>query len=171
MEHDRLAGQRWPNASASASPAARSCIDAVRRFNRFYTQRIGVLREVSTIASTRSPKFACSTSSPAPYIRRSHRPGDIGWVISRHGALYAQEYGWDDTFEALVAEIAAKFLKRFDPAHERCWIADRNGHNVGSVFLVRRSPTVAQLRLLSVEPSARGLGIGRHLVDECISFA
>ena len=114
---------------------------------------------------------ATPSRSGAPYLVRNHRPGDIGWVISRHGALYAQEYGWDDTFEALVAEIAAKFLKHFDPQCERCWIAERDGHNIGSVFLVRRSPTVAQLRLLSVEPSARGLGIGRHLVDECISFA
>jgi len=115
--------------------------------------------------------LATPSRSTAPYRLRNHHPGDIGWVISRHGALYAQEYGWDDTFEALVAEIAAKFLKHFDPQCERCWIAERDGHNIGSVFLVRRSPTVAQLRLLSVEPSARGLGIGRHLVDECISFA
>jgi DNA-binding MarR family transcriptional regulator/GNAT superfamily N-acetyltransferase len=114
---------------------------------------------------------AAPSRSSAPYVLRNQRPGDIGWVISRHGALYAQEYGWDDTFEALVAEIAAKFVQHFDPQYERCWIAERDGHNVGSVFLVRRSPTVAQLRLLLVEPSARGLGIGRHLAAECISFA
>jgi DNA-binding MarR family transcriptional regulator/GNAT superfamily N-acetyltransferase len=106
-----------------------------------------------------------------PYLLRSHQPGDMGWIVHRHGALYSQEYGWNEDFEALVAEFVAKFIRNYDANREHCWIAERDGEIVGSVFLVEQSKFTARLRLLFVEPKARGLGIGSRLVGECIRFA
>jgi DNA-binding MarR family transcriptional regulator/N-acetylglutamate synthase-like GNAT family acetyltransferase len=102
---------------------------------------------------------------------REHRAGDMGWIIQQHGALYAQEYGWNEQFEALVAEICVKFLRSFDPSCERCWIAECAGVAVGCIMLVRSSRTIGKLRLLLVDPSQRGRGIGDKLVTECLAFA
>lgn len=105
------------------------------------------------------------------YILRPHRPGDMGWVISAHGEIYAEEFGWNIEFEAFVAEIAAKFIKEFDPVWENCWIAEKDGERIGAVFVVRHSKRVAKLRMLIVDPRGRGLGLGRRLVEECLRFA
>jgi DNA-binding MarR family transcriptional regulator/GNAT superfamily N-acetyltransferase len=115
--------------------------------------------------------LGASPVSRPPAVLREPRPGDIGWIVQSHGSLYASEYGFDSSFEGLVAEIVAKFLSSFDASRERCWIADIDGTQVGSVFLVRHTDDVAKLRLLLVDPAGRGQRLGQRLVAECIMFA
>jgi DNA-binding MarR family transcriptional regulator/GNAT superfamily N-acetyltransferase len=128
------------------------------------TQLIAAMQAIEGLLAGEPPV------APA-YVLRAHQPGDMGWIVSRHGQIYAQEYGWDARLEALCAEIVAEFVRNFDPQRERCWIAERDGENVGTVMLVKENAEVARLRLLLVDPKARGLGLGTRLVDECIRFA
>lgn len=141
---------------------------------------VGAMLAAHTVANQRRLVAAMATIADVlgtpererpPYMLRPHQPGDMGWVVHRHAVLYAEEYGFDERFEALVATIVAEFVDQFEPRRERCWIAEIDGEIVGSVFLVRQSDTAAKLRLLLVEPTARGLGLGARLVTECIRFA
>jgi DNA-binding MarR family transcriptional regulator/GNAT superfamily N-acetyltransferase len=131
-------------------------------------QLLDSMRTIESLLASRP-----ATLQQAPLVLRLHRPGDMGWVVHRQAVLYAQEYGWDESYEALISRIVADFIDRFDPRRERCWIAERDGEIVGSVFLIKHPERagVAQLRLLYVERTARGLGIGRRLVHECTQFA
>jgi DNA-binding MarR family transcriptional regulator/ribosomal protein S18 acetylase RimI-like enzyme len=155
-------------AFAPLDARARSEIAAILR-PLAETQQRRLLAAMATIEAT----LAADTLHRAepPFLLRPHRLGDMGWVIGRHAALYAEEYGWNEEFEAFVAEIAAKFIRNFDAKRECCWIAEIDGAIMGSGFLVEQSQTIAQLRMLLVEPGARGLGIGKKLVEECIRFA
>jgi DNA-binding MarR family transcriptional regulator/GNAT superfamily N-acetyltransferase len=136
--------------------------------------RSNLIRSMGTIEDVLNTTAEAKEQTGAkPFTLRSHRPGDMGWVVHREGALYAQEYGWDERFEALAARVVADFIEHFDPACERCWMAERDGESLGHIFLVKHpeQPGVAKLRLLLVEPSARGMGVGHALVAECVRFA
>jgi DNA-binding MarR family transcriptional regulator/GNAT superfamily N-acetyltransferase len=141
------------------------------------TRRQAVLEGMQSVQSALAGIGVRATAETDEIVYRTHRPGDMGWVVQRHGELYCQEYGWDETFEALVAQIACEFIRRRDAERERCWIAECRGRRVGCVFLVAADAadaggaSAAKLRLLLVEPAARGLGVGRRLVAECVEFA
>jgi DNA-binding MarR family transcriptional regulator/N-acetylglutamate synthase-like GNAT family acetyltransferase len=130
-------------------------------------QQTSVLQAMSQIQTV----LGDGPATNEPYVIRTHRTADLSWIAYRHAVLYRQEYGWNEAFEALVLEITAHFLKHYDPDAERCWVAERSGEILGCVLLVKSSKQSAKLRLLLVEPSARGLGIGKRLVEECIRFA
>jgi DNA-binding MarR family transcriptional regulator/GNAT superfamily N-acetyltransferase len=133
-------------------------------------QQARLVAAMQTIESLLGEKSTVEAATPS-YILREPRHGDFGWIVSRHAELYAQEYGWTEPFEGLCAQIVADFVNNYDGKLERCWIAEMNGENVGTVMLVKDAPGVARLRLLLVDPKARGLKLGQRLVDECVSFA
>jgi len=157
------------------TPAGRRAFAPLDR--RAHDEMAAMLRPLAApaqeriVAAMREIESLLSPERGAPIVLRSPQPGDLGWVVSAHGALYSTEFGYDVTFEALVAEIVAGFARRFDPKREACWIAERGGVRLGSIFLVAKSKTVSKLRLFLVEPAARGTGVGSRLVDECIRFA
>ncbi|MHA2497370.1 MAG: bifunctional helix-turn-helix transcriptional regulator/GNAT family N-acetyltransferase [Candidatus Hodarchaeales archaeon] len=133
------------------------------------SDQLRLIKAMKTIASILDEGFKYSE----PFFLRTHHSGDMGWVTYRHGVIYSQEYGWNEEFEALVSQIVADFIKNYNPTRERCWIAEMHGEPVGSVFLVQDPEDVAtaKLRLLLVEPRARGLGLGTRLVEECVRFS
>jgi DNA-binding MarR family transcriptional regulator/N-acetylglutamate synthase-like GNAT family acetyltransferase len=135
-----------------------------RLADRQQQRLVGAMQTIECLLGEAGPEHAA-------FVLRQHQPGDMGWVVQRHGVLYAQEYGYDAQFEALVASIVAKFLQHYDPQRERCWIAERQGEMLGCVFLVKASKTIGKLRLFLVEPEARGAGIGHALTEACLRFA
>ena len=145
-------------------------VNASRREVAAMLQRLPPTAQQELVAAMGQIQGLLGETSPS-YILRNPQPGDMGWIIHRQAVLYAQEYGWNNEYEALVAEILTKFVREFDPARERCWIAEKDGKVIGSVFIVRQDDTTAKLRLLYVDPCARGLGIGSRLVNECLRFS
>ena len=159
--------------TAAGRRAIRALDSSARREIAALTRPLGDAQRHDLLAAMRTIEATLDTRDrdQMPVTLRSHRPGDIGWVVQRHGELYFREYGWNEEFEALVAQIGAEFIRNLDPARERCWIAERGARRIGCVFVVKQNRTVAKLRLLLVEPDARGIGLGRRLIDECVRFA
>ncbi len=162
----------------SLTPEGRAVFEPLQQRSREEAARLlaplpASQRETLVASLARAQGLLEAQGAPGSHtaVLREPRPGDMGWVVQQHGELYAREYGWNSEFEALVAEIVAGMIRQHDPVHERGWIAELNGERVGSVFVVRKSETEAQLRLLILSPAARGLGLGGRLTDECLAFA
>jgi len=134
-------------------------------------ERLSEPQQLQLIASMKQIQTLLEGGQPTTYLLRDPQPGDMGLVVHQQTAIYSREYGWNSEFEALVSEVVAKYLREFDPTGERCWIAEKDGKVVGSVFVIRHDETTAKLRMLYVDASARGLGIGNRLVEECLRFA
>ena len=173
---------RTPSASDARRRELRLTAAGRRAFaplnRRAHDEMVAMLRPLPVAAQSRLlssmrevEALLSPQEKPGPVVIRGPRPGDMGWVVAAHGALYAAEYGYDVTFEALVARIVADFVERFDARRDGCWIAESHGVPVGSIFLVRKSKSVAKLRLFLVDPAIRGGGIGSKLIDECVRFA
>ena len=162
------------NLNSRSDRQARSILGGLAPASRSHLIRsMRTIEEVLDTTAADATAEAKQQTAARPFTLRSHRPGDMGWVVHREGALYAQEYGWDERFEALAARVVADFIEHFDPACEHCWMAERDGESLGHIFLVKHleQPGVAKLRLLLVEPSARGMGVAHALVAECVRFA
>jgi len=157
--------------TAKGRAAFRQLDDASRREVAAMLQRLSVPEQHQLVEAMEQIEALLGERHSSSYVLRDPQPGDLGWVVHRHGVLYSQEYGWNLEFEALVLGIVAQFVRNLDRSCERCWIAEKDGKVVGSVFIIRHDAATAKLRLLYVEPSARGMGIGKRLVEECVRFA
>ncbi|KQP08959.1 helix-turn-helix domain-containing GNAT family N-acetyltransferase [Pseudorhodoferax sp. Leaf265] len=162
-----------PAGHAAFAPLQQKSRDAARQLLERLpsAERAELVDAMARVQRLLAPPAAGAAPRPRTAVLREPRAGDMGWVVQQHGELYAREYGLDARFEALVADIAARFVRNFQPGWERCWIAELGGERVGSVFVARKSKTVAQLRMLILAPGARGLGLGARLTDECLAFA
>jgi DNA-binding MarR family transcriptional regulator/N-acetylglutamate synthase-like GNAT family acetyltransferase len=171
ITRERSAGDERQKALSLTAKGRSAFAPLDERSSRQMAEMVENLSTLVDAAQAMQRLLGDKRKAETPYLLREHQPGDLGWVVHRQALLYAEEYGWDGTYEALAAEIAAQFVKHYDPKREHCWIAERDGARVGAVLVAKASDEIAKLRLLHVEAEARGLGIGRRLVEECVRFS